>query len=61
MIWKPVLSLGDEYDVGLPPRNGAERAGLIEHAELGGAARRRALSLARRSAWFTRTPAAFLG
>jgi len=38
-----VLLLAGEYDVGLPPRNAAERAGLFEHAELA------ALSLARRS------------
>jgi hypothetical protein len=40
-----VLVLAGEYDVGLPPQNAPEYAGLFEHAEL--AARRRALSLAR--------------
>jgi pimeloyl-ACP methyl ester carboxylesterase len=29
-----VLLLAGEYDVGLPPRNAAECAGLFEHAEL---------------------------
>ncbi len=38
-----MLLLAGEYDVGLPSRNAAERAGLFEHAELA------ALSLARRS------------
>jgi pimeloyl-ACP methyl ester carboxylesterase len=30
---KPVLLLAGEYDIGLPPRNAAECAGLFEHAE----------------------------
>jgi hypothetical protein len=29
-----VLLLAGEYDVGLPPRNAPEYAGLVEHAEL---------------------------
>jgi len=29
-----VLLLAGEYDLGLSPRNAAERAGLFEHAEL---------------------------
>lgn len=56
-----MLSLAGEYDVGLPPRNAAEHAGLFEHAELAvqpGAGRFPWLD---DPAWFTRTLAAFLG
>jgi pimeloyl-ACP methyl ester carboxylesterase len=56
-----VLLLAGEYDVGLPPRNAAEYAGLFEHAELALQPRRRALSWLDDPAWFTRTLAAFLG
>jgi pimeloyl-ACP methyl ester carboxylesterase len=34
MILEPVLLFAGEYDVGLPPRNAAEYAGLFEDAEL---------------------------
>ena len=58
---KPVLLLAGEYDVGLPPRNAAEYAGLFEHAALAvqpGAAHFPWLD---DPAWFTRTLAAFPG
>jgi pimeloyl-ACP methyl ester carboxylesterase len=58
---KPVLLLVGEYDVGLPPWNAAECAGLFEHAELAvrpGAGRVPWLD---DPAWFTRRLAAFLG
>ena len=56
-----MLLLAGEYDVGLPPRNAAEYAGLFEHAELAvqpGAGHFPCLD---DPAWFTRTLAAFLG
>jgi pimeloyl-ACP methyl ester carboxylesterase len=56
-----VLLLAGEYDVGLPPRNAAEYAGLFEHAELAvqpGAGHFPCLD---DPAWFTGTLAAFLG
>jgi pimeloyl-ACP methyl ester carboxylesterase len=56
-----VLLLAGDYDVGLPPRNAAEYAGLFEHAEL--AVQPGAGHFPRRDdpAWFTRTRAAVVG
>ena len=56
-----MLLLADEYDVGLPPRNVAEYAGLFEHAELAVQPGARHFSSLDDPAWFTRTLAAFLG
>jgi hypothetical protein len=56
-----VLLLAGEYDVGLPPQNAAEYAGLFEQAGVGGAARRRALPWLGDPVWFTRALAAFPG
>lgn len=56
-----MLLLAGEYDVGLPPPNAAEYAGLFERAELAvqpGAGRFPWLD---DPAWFTQTLAAFLG
>jgi pimeloyl-ACP methyl ester carboxylesterase len=53
--------LADEYDVGLPPRNAAEYAGLFEHAELAVQPDAGYIPWLDDPAWFTRTLAAFLG
>ena len=56
-----MLLLAGEYDVGLPPRNAAEYAGLFEHAELAvqpGAGHFPGSTVPR---GFTRTLAAFPG
>src|SRR5258707_5895792 len=56
---KPVLLFAGEYDVGLPPRDAAGYGRSLRACRVGGAARRRALSLARRSRVVPRTLAAF--
>jgi pimeloyl-ACP methyl ester carboxylesterase len=53
--------LAGEYDVGLPPRNAAEYAGLVEHAELAVQPGAGHFPWLDDPAWFTRTLAAFLG
>jgi pimeloyl-ACP methyl ester carboxylesterase len=52
--------LAGEY-VGLPPRNAAEYAGLVEHAELAVQPAAGHFPWIDDPAWFTRTLAAFLG
>jgi pimeloyl-ACP methyl ester carboxylesterase len=56
-----VLLLADEDDVGLPPRNAAEYAGLFGHAELAVQPSAGHVPWLDDLAWFTRTLAAFLG
>ena len=58
---KPVLLLAGEYDVGLPPRNAAEYAGLFKHAELAVQPGAGHFPWLDDPAWFTRTLAALLG
>ena len=56
-----MLLLAGEYDLGLSPRNAAERAGLCEHAELAVQPGARRFPRLDDPAWFTRTLAAVLG
>ena len=53
--------LADEYDVGVPPRNAAEYAGLFGHAELAVQPSAGHFPWLDGPAWFMRTLAAFLG
>jgi pimeloyl-ACP methyl ester carboxylesterase len=56
-----VLLLAGEYDVGLPPRNAAECAGLFEHAVLAVQLGAGHFPWLDDPSWFTRTLAAVLG
>lgn len=54
-------ALAGEYDLGLPPRNAAEYAGLFEHAELAAQPGAGHFPWLDDPAWFTRILAAFPG
>ena len=58
---KPVLLLTGEYDVGLPPPNAAEYAGLFEYAVLVVQPGAGHFPWLDHPVWFTRALAAFLG